>query len=74
MRAPSDGRFEVLCETPATLEPCESALHDATSAENYEAVCGVGAFNEFQGAVAFALQGVFEFVGCISASAKTWRS
>jgi hypothetical protein len=54
-----DGRFEVLGETPAAAEPCEGAFDDPASGETDEAVCGIGAFDDLEGPVAFALQGVF---------------
>lgn len=43
-----DGFFPIPCQTAATAEPCEGALHDPSARQQLEALCGVGPLDDLQ--------------------------
>ena len=42
-----DGRLEILRQSTTATEPCESSFDDPSARQNFEALRGVGAFDDF---------------------------
>jgi hypothetical protein len=42
-----DGCFEILRQSTAAAEPCESSFDDPSARQNFEALCRVGALDDF---------------------------
>ena len=62
-----DGRFKILCQSTAAAEPCESSFDDPSARQNFEALRGVGAFDDFDRPFAHALQRLTQFLPGIAA-------
>ena len=56
-----DGRFEILRQSTAAAQPCESPFDDPSARQNLEALRRVGAFDDFDRPFAHALQRLAQF-------------
>ena len=62
-----DGRFEILRQSTAAAEPCESSFDDPSARQNFEALRRVGAFDDFDRPFTHALQRLAQFLAGIAA-------
>ena len=61
-----DGRFEIFCQSTTAAEPCESSFDDPSAWQNFEALRGVGTFDNFYRPFADALQSRAQFLSGIA--------
>ena len=62
-----DGRLEILRQSTAAAEPCESSFDDPSARQNFEALRRVGAFDDFDRPFAHAFQRLAQFLPGIAA-------
>src|SRR3979409_532272 len=61
-----DCRFEILCQSATATEPRKSTFDDPSAGQNFEALRGVGTFDDFYRPFADALQRLAQFISVIS--------
>ena len=62
--------FEILGEATVPIEPCESALDDPAPRQQYEALGGIGAFDDLQCPFSNLGERVAELVASVAAIGK----
>ncbi len=65
-----DGRFEILCQSATTADPCKSSFDDPSAGQNFEALRRVGTFDDFYRPFADTLQSLAQFISGIATVGK----
>src|ERR1700704_1172900 len=65
-----DCRFEILCQAATAPEPRKSTFDDPSAGQNFEALRGVGTFDDFYRPFADALQRLAQFISGIATIGK----
>ena len=65
-----DCRFEILCQSATATEPRKSTFDDPSAGQNFEALRGVGTFDDFYRPFADAIQRFAQFISGIATIGK----
>jgi hypothetical protein len=65
-----DGGLEILCQPATPADPCEGSFNDPSAGQNFESLCHVRTFDDFDLPFADALQSLAQFISGIATIGK----